>query len=395
MSVADVHDLMPVELAERLVALRRDLHQFPELSMREERTAARIQKELESLSVESVEAVAGTGLIARVRGRDCGGPVVAVRGDIDALPIHEETGLPFASQHEGVMHACGHDVHGTWAVGAAALLAERPAVGDVIVILQPGEETSEGALAVLASGALDDVQAIFGGHVDRRFAIGEVVVPAGPIAASSDTFDITLTGRGAHGARPHEGADPVVALGALIGALQTIVSRRIDPAAPAVVTIGKVHAGTAPNVIPREAVLSGTLRAVDGETRKALKEHVRAVAEAVAQGYGVAAEVAVHDGTPPIVNPEEQAGWAREAVGHVLGDAALAELPTLNMGAEDFAFYMERIPGCFLRIGAREPGGAVIPAHTPNFYAGEASIFAGAAVLAECARVASARLRNE
>src|SRR5581483_952040 len=158
-----------------------------------------------------------------------------LRGDIDALPIGEETGLPFASEERGVMHACGHDVHATWAVGAAALLAESPAEGDVLVVLQPAEEVGRGATAILESGALDEARAIFGGHVDRRFEVGQVVADDGPLAASADMFDIELIGAGAHAARPHEARDPIVALGALIGAMQTIVSRRLNPATPGVV----------------------------------------------------------------------------------------------------------------------------------------------------------------
>ncbi|HEX5631647.1 MAG TPA: M20 family metallopeptidase, partial [Gemmatimonadales bacterium] len=307
-----------------------------------------------------------------------------------ALPIQEETGLPFASANAGVMHACGHDVHATWAVGAAMDLARQPAEGDVLVVLQPAEEVGAGAPAVLASGALDGVAAIFGGHVDRRFAVGEVIAEPGALAASADSFTIVLHGRGAHGARPHESADPVVAAAAVITALQTIVSRRIDPAVPAVCTVGSVHAGVASNVIPEVATLTGTLRAMDAPTRRQLQEEVVRIATAVASAHGVRAEVQVEHGTPPIVNPEREAAWARRAAVAVLGEEAVVPFGITNMGGEDFAFYMERIPGCFLRFGAREAGGERIAAHSPRFYAAEEVIFVGAAVLAECARVASA-----
>src|SRR5262249_21001584 len=190
------------------------------------------ERALAELRPAAIARVAGTGVVARIAGRDRRAPVVAVRGDIDALPVAEDTGLPFASHNDGVMHACGHDVHATWAVGAAALLAREPAAGDVLVVLQPAEETGKGAPAVLATGALDEVRAIFGGHVDRRFAVGQVVADEGPLAASADTFEVELHGQGAHAARPHESADPIVGLGALIGALQTIVARRLNPATP-------------------------------------------------------------------------------------------------------------------------------------------------------------------
>jgi hippurate hydrolase len=318
-----------------------------------------------------------------------------VRGDIDALPVREDTGLPFASHNEGVMHACGHDVHATWAVGAAALLARRPAAGDVLVVLQPAEETGRGAPAVIESGALDHVRAIFGGHVDRRFAVGQVVADEGPLAASADTFEIELVGQGAHAARPHESADPIVGVGALIGAIQTIVSRRLNPANPGVVTIGTVRAGTASNVIPDRALLTGTVRAVDAPSRRLMLDEVRRIAEATAATYRLAANVKLDLGTPPIVNPPNATAWARRAAASVLGEASVVPLGFLNLAGEDFAHYMERIPGCFMRIGAREPGGIAIPAHAPKFYAAEESIFVGAAVLAEAARVASEALSAE
>jgi len=317
---------------------------------------------------------------------------VAVRGDIDALPIEEATGLPFASTSPGVMHACGHDIHGTWAVGAALLLARQPAAGDVLVVLQPAEEVGEGAKAILETGVLDDVKAIFGGHVDRRFTVGQVVADAGPLAASADTFEIELLGKGAHGARPHESADPIVGAAAIISALQTIVARRIDPAAAAVVTVGSIHSGTAPNIIPERASLTGTLRATTPETRAAIGNEVRRIAESVAESYRLSARVSVNLGTPPIVNPIDGAGWARQAAAAVLGEAAVVPFGLTNMGGEDFAFYLERIPGCFMRIGAREEGGERTAAHSPRFTAAEESIFVGAAVLAESARVASAAL---
>ncbi|MFN8668477.1 MAG: M20 family metallopeptidase [Gemmatimonadaceae bacterium] len=375
----------------RLVALRRELHRHPELSWKEYATSDRLAAVVESLG-GAVTRVANTGIVARFKGRDPGAPVVAVRGDIDALPIHEETGLDYASAVPGVMHACGHDVHATWAIGAAMDLVRHPARGDVLVVLQPAEEVGAGAPAILASGALDGVAAIFGGHVDRRFDVGQVIAEPGPLAASADSFSITLVGRGAHGARPHESADAVVAAAAVITALQTIVARRLDPAAPAVCTVGSVHAGVASNVIPETATLTGTLRAMDPVTRRRLGEEVTRLATQVGEAYGVRAEVALELGTPPIVNPVREAAWARQAATTVLGEHAVVPFGITNMGGEDFAFYMEKIPGCFLRIGAREPGGASIAAHSPRFYAADGSIMVGAAVLAECARVASEAL---
>src|SRR5690348_15216910 len=384
-----VAELFDADLRQSLVELRRAIHADPELSFQEERTAEKLERALATLRPANLQRVAKTGVVARIRGRDAGAPLVAVRGDIDALPVREDTGLPFASHNEGVMHACGHDVHATWAVGAAALLADQPASGDVLVVLQPAEETGRGAPAIIESGALDDVRAIFGGHVDRRFAVGQVVADEGPLAASADMFEIELLGQGAHAARPHESADPIVGVGALIGAMQTIVSRRLNPANPGVVTIGTVRAGTASNVIPDRATLTGTVRAVDAPSRRLMLDEVRRISESVAAAYRLTANVELELGTPPIVNPPNATAWARRAATALLGDAGVVPLGFLNMAGEDFAHYMERIPGCFLRIGAREPGSLAIPAHAPKFYAAEESIFVGAAVLAETARIAS------
>ena len=377
-----------------LISLRRTLHRSPELANQEHETSATLGAALRALGIAQIDTVAGTGLVARIPGRDHGAPTVAVRGDIDALPIQEQTALPFASLSPGVMHACGHDVHASWAIGAAMQLLRSPAEGDVLIVLQPAEEIGAGATAILASGALDDVSAIFGGHVDRRFVVGEVIAEAGPLAASADSFTITLHGRGAHGARPHEADDPIVAAAAVITVLQTLVARRIDPARPAVCTIGSIHAGVASNVIPEIATLTGTLRAMDAPTRSRLVSELTRIATDVAAALGVRAVVEVEQGTPPIVNPVRESAWARQAANNVLGPAAVVPFGITNMGGEDFAFYMERIPGCFLRFGARRPGEEPTAAHSPRFDVAEGAILVGAAVLGECARVASRALRQ-
>jgi hippurate hydrolase len=386
----DLGRAFPGELAGRLLALRRALHEEPELSFQEHRTADRLEAALTALGIGDVRRVAGTGVLARVAGRDRSAPAVAIRGDIDALPIQEQTGLPYASRVSGVMHACGHDVHATWAVGAAALLAEQPAAGDVVIILQPAEEQGSGALRMVDAGALDGVRMIFGGHVDRRFAVGQVVADVGPLAASTDSFEIVLAGRGAHAARPHEALDPIVGAAAVITALQQVVSRRLDPADAGVLTIGTIHAGSAPNIIPETAVLSGTLRAVRTGTRTLLRDACVRIATDVAAGYGLTATITFDDGTPPVINESRSVGFARQAVSDLLGADALVPLGILNLAGEDFAHYLERVPGCFLRIGAREAGGDVIPAHSPWFHAAEESILVGASVLAQAARIASA-----
>jgi amidohydrolase len=375
-----------------LLSLRRDLHRNPELSGKESQTQSRLERALRELGVADIRPVATTGLVARIPGRGAGA-TVAVRGDIDALPIMEATGLEFASVNPGVMHACGHDVHASWAVGAARALLLAPAEGDVLIVLQPSEEIGQGASAILSSGALDGVRAIFGAHVDRRFEVGRVVAQAGPLAASADTFTITLTGTGGHGARPHLATDPVVASAALILDIQTIVSRRLDPGVPGVITVGAIRGGDAPNVIPSSVELRGTIRTTTAATRDLLNSELTRRAHAVAEAHRVKASVTISEGTPALENTAECAAFAATASRSVLGEAGVVPLGFTNMASEDFAFYLERIPGCFLRIGAREPGGAVGDVHTPTFVPSEEALFVGAAVLAESARVASRSLR--
>ena len=363
-------------MRERLLELRRTLHAEPELAFEEHRTAQRLHDALSALGALAIERVAGTGLVARIPGRDHGAPIVAVRGDIDALPIQEQTGLAYASRVPGIMHACGHDVHATWAIGAAALLLAHPAEGDVVVLLQPAEETGSGAARMIEAGALDGVAMIFGGHVDRQFRVGQIVADAGPLAASTDTFEIVLTGRGAHAARPHEAADPVVAAATMITTLQQVVARRMNPAEAGVITVGTIHAGFAANVIPETATMTGTIRAVRAETRALLKRELARVVTGIATTHDIATSVTFDEGTPPLVNSAQATTYARQAVTTLLGAEALAPLGLLNLAGEDFAHYLEHIPGCFLRIGAAEE-----------------SIFVGAAVLAATAREASAALR--
>lgn len=382
-------------LAHRLVLLRRELHRDPELSGAETRTASRLESALRDLPGAYVTRVADTGVICRIPGVGSRAPTVAIRGDIDALPIDEATGLAYASRNAGVMHACGHDVHAAWAVGAACLLARSPARGDVVVLLQPAEETGRGALQMIGAGALDGVGAIFGAHVDRRFEVGTVVADVGPLAASSDSFTIELSGQGAHAARPHEGRDPVLGAAQLVVALQSVVARRLDPAASGVLAVSMVEAGTAPNVMPDRSVLRGTIRGAEAPTRALLQDELRRITEGIASALGLSARVSIDEGTPPVINAERPTAWARQAAERVLGESALASLGTRNMAAEDFAYYLARVPGCFLRIGAREPGGRMIPAHSPMFAPDERAIYYGSVLLAECARIASVGLLED
>ena len=247
---------------------------------------------------------------------------------------------------------------------------------------------------MIEAGALDGVAAVFGAHVDMRFGLGKVVIQAGNVAASADEFFIALRGQGCHAARPHEGSDPVVGAASLVTSLQSIVSRKVPPGVPAVVTVGTIEAGTATNVVPDCARLSGTLRAADSATRDLLHSQLHQIAHAVAGAHGLVAELEVRAGTPPVINDGEIVEWACQATRTVLSEAALTTLPFPNLGGEDFAFYLERVPGCFLRIGGRLPHQDPIPAHTSQFLPDDGAVFIGAAVLAEVARVASDRVNR-
>ena len=377
-----------------LLELRRELHRFPELGFQEVVTSSRLEAALRAIQPNVISRVAKTGVVARVAGTERVAPLIAIRGDIDALPIAEATGLPYSSERPSVMHACGHDIHATWAVGAAMLLTRRPALGDVLIVLQPAEELSKGARAVLASGALDGVRVIYGAHVDRRIPLGSVVVQKGALAASTDNFTISFTGPGAHAARPHEAPDPVVAAAALVGALQVLVARRIDPGSPAVVTVGMLHAGTAHNVISDVASLRGTVRATDDDTRGLLLRELEHITRHIGAAHHLTVTIQIEQGSPVLENEVDAVECARTAVANVLGTQAIVPLAPANLAGEDFAWYLQQLRGCFLRIGAREAGGPMIPAHSPSFYAAEESIFVGAAVLAEAARQAAENLNQ-
>jgi amidohydrolase len=381
---------------EFLTTLRRDLHRTPEIAWHEHLTRARLKRAFADLGIRDVQEIARTGLVARIKGVGSAknAPIIAIRGDIDALPITEATNLPFASETLGVMHACGHDVHATWAVGAAMLLAREHAVGEVRVILQPAEEVGQGASEILKSGALDGVQAIFGGHVDWRFRVGEVVATAGPLAASTDTFEVVFTGRGGHGARPHDAIDPIIGLGSFIVEVQTLVSRLLDPALPGVVTVGAVEAGNASNVIPERARCRGTIRATTVESRKLLCDELIRMAQAVAATHRLTAEVVLSEGTPPLVNTVRASSIAQSAVHELLGESANTALPVANMGGEDFAFYLEKMEGCFMRIGTWSDGRSRVGVHNPRFDPDEAAIFVGSAVLASTARTMARTLAS-
>ena len=386
--------LIRQEVYDRIVSVRRWLHRYPELSGRETNTVAVIADFLQGIGVPYRVSVAGTGVVADIPGT-AGVPCVVLRADTDALPIHEETGLEFASEHVGVMHACGHDGHTAMLLGAAALLSEEKDLpAPVRLIFQPAEEKGTGAQAMIQAGALEGAGLIFGGHLDRHYQPGAIVVAEGAVNASSDNFTIEIIGQGAHGARPHESIDAVVVGSLMIMALQTIVSREIDPARPSVVSVGQFQAGTAPNVIAGQAKLSGTVRAQDASVRRQLLSSIRRIAESIAQLHGAKIHVTVTEGTPPLINPPDMADLARRAAVEAVGEANVLPLKTANMGAEDFSYYMEHIPGAYVRFGGQVPGKEGFPAHSSKFDFDETALGVGAAYYRAVAKIAGQRLRD-
>ncbi|HEY9639640.1 MAG TPA: M20 family metallopeptidase [Coleofasciculaceae cyanobacterium] len=373
----------------RMIELRRTFHRYPELAFEEQQTAAVIIEELQRLEIPYEYGGVGGGIVARIEGA-AGAPVVALRADMDALPGEENTGLPFASQNPGKMHACGHDGHMAMVLGAASLLKADPPPGQVVLIFQPAEERGGGARVMIAAGALQGVQAIFGGHVTRHYQVGEVMVASGTITAQSDGFIIRVKGRGGHGARPHEAVDAVVVAGLLIMAVQTLVSREINPAHPSVVTIGKVEAGSAGNVIAEEATLYGSIRTTEPADRRHIVQGLQRISKAVGDLHNARVEVEMRAGYPPVVNTAQEADIARRAVLKILGEGGLMAMDQPSMGSEDFSYYLQQVPGCYVRFGARRQGWENIPLHSPSFDFDEEALKVGAAFFDQVSREAIA-----
>lgn len=377
------------DVFEHMVALRRELHRHPELSWQEHETAGRLVAALDTLGLTSRRGVAGTGVIAEIPG--AAGPAVALRADMDALPVREETGLEYASRTEGVMHACGHDAHMAMLVGAAELLVrEQELPAPVRLVFQPAEETGLGAPAMIEAGALDGVGMIFGGHVDRAYGPGEVMLTDGTVNASTDSFRIELSGPGGHAARPQETVDLVAVAADLVGKLTTLVPRILGSREAGVVTVAQFHAGSVTNVIPTATTLAGTIRALTSEARESLCAAVKSDASSAAHGSGAGVRVMISPGTPPVVNESQVVKVAQAGISDVPGLTPVS--PTeQNMGGEDFGFYLERVPGCFVRLGAR-PVGTSHPAHSSRFVIDERVLAAGAAYYRSVAAAAGRAL---
>lgn len=363
---------------------RRHLHQHPELSYQEQQTSAYIAAQLKSLGYEPQEGIGGFGIKVIMQGEKGPGLTIALRADIDALPIKEETGLSFASVNPGVMHACGHDVHTAVLLGAARALLEllQELSGQVVLIFQPAEESPPGgASLMIRDGVLENphVDAIFGLHVLPDMSTGQMGFGEGPRMAAADDFDLVIRGKGGHGAHPHRTVDAVYVGCQVVGALQSIVSRNTSPFDPIVLTVGSIQSGNKHNIIPGEAHLQGTLRTMSQAVRDRALQRMREVADGICAAHGATAEWKIQPGYPALINSPAQTEIARRAAVSVLGDEHVVEMAP-SMGGEDFASYLQHRPGSFGRLGASAPEDSERAGlHTPRLNVSEACIPVGIA----------------
>jgi len=377
------------QLKDYVITWRRRIHAAPELSFHEVLTSKSIATELKRLGWQVKTGVGGTGVIGLLKGK-VAGRTVALRADMDALPVQEENDVPYRSQNTGRMHACGHDGHCAMLLGAASILAGNKGNlrGNVKLLFQPGEETPPGgALGMIAAGALENpkVDAVFGLHLDSSLPSGRIGLRQGPMMAASDNFKINVKGKGGHAARPHNCLDPITTGAQVVAALQTIVSRRVDPAQPAVITVGRFVSGTKHNIIPETALLEGTARSINRDTWKMMPRWIKQIAENTARANGLTAVVEYERGYPVLYNDPRMIHFSEGVVRSLLGPSAAAHIPDPLMGGEDFAYFLQKVPGAFLRLGSCKDARTAFPWHHPRFNIDEEVLPKGAILLAELA----------
>ncbi len=374
------------EFGDELVAIRRDLHAHPELAWHEERTTALVAKRLEEAGVK-VQLLPSSGLIAEVGEPD--GSLVALRADLDALPVEDLTTDPWVSTVKNVAHACGHDVHTAALLGAGLALEEvhrrTPLAGRVRLLFQPAEEVMPGgALELISTGVLDDVGHVFGLHFDPGLDVGYVGLREGPLTGAADSLNVRLTGRGGHTSRPHLTEDLTYALGKLVTELPAALSRRLDPRAGASLVWGMVRSGSAKNVIPSSGEAAGTVRMLDAVAWADAEGLVRELIAQIIAPYGVGAEVTYVRGVPPVVNQPRSTAILARGAESVVGEKGHVYTPQ-SLGGEDFAWYLESVPGAMARLGTRTPGGPTYDLHQGNLRVDEGAVTVGAKVLAAAA----------
>jgi amidohydrolase len=375
-----------------LIDFRRDLHAHPEVGYHEHRTTRRVALRLAAAGLRPVTLPKGTGLVADIGDPSATGPVIALRADLDALPISDEKNVPYRSTVPNACHACGHDVHTTILLGAGLFLARRAAAGHlrgrVRLIFQPAEEVPGGALDVLAAGGIASVDRIFALHCDPRLDVGKIGTRSGPITAACDKITVRVTGPGGHTARPHLTADLVFALGKIITELPAALSRRVDPRSSLSLVWGRVSAGTAANAIPDDGVVEGTVRCLDDQAWHQAPDLLKALLESVASAYGVLAELTYTRNVPPTVNESVSTAMIEAAAERVLGPDATTPAPQ-SLGGEDFAWYLESVPGALCRLGTRRPGSDDdFDIHQPAFDVDERAIGVGVRLMTATALTA-------
>jgi len=381
----DIDEILPGVIADR-----RDLHQHPELGFQEVRTSRVVAERLQALGLDDIRTgIAKTGVTGLVRGQAGEGKTVLLRADMDALPIHEENDVDYRSATEGVMHACGHDAHTSMLLGIARVLQDRREsfAGTVKVLFQPAEEGLGGAEPMIEAGVLDDppVDAVFGMHMAQEMPVGTIGLRAGPAMAASDSFRVTIKGKGGHGARPQSTIDPIVIGAYIVTALQTVVSRELNPVEAGVVTVGAFRAGEANNVIPDSAELRGTVRSFLPEIRQQEAARVEALVKGIAAAMRAEVDFHYKWGYPTLVNDPAMTDLARAAVTEVVGAEHVIESPQI-MGGEDFSYFLQQRPGCFFFVGSKnEERGLVWGHHHPRFDIDEASL--GIGIEAMCTTV--------
>ena len=379
-----VHDRVSA-IEATLVDIRRDIHAHPELGMETVRTAAVVVAELKRLGLMPQTGVGGHGVVAEITGAQPG-PCLLIRADMDALPIEELTGLPFASTIPGRMHACGHDIHTATLLGVGTVLKDLAPMlrGSVRLVFQPAEETVEsGAKAMVAAGAADGADIALTLHNRPELAVGRFAFTRGAATASSDEFDVTVHGKSGHAARPHAAVDPIIAAAAMVMQLQTAVSRVMDPSHSAVLTIGHIEGGSTHNIIPDTCLFQGTVRCRSAETRDTMEATFRRIVEGVAAAMGVTVDISYHRGPPALVNDDRVVDATIAAVGAQFGRDTLEQLEG-RFGAEDFSYFSDLIPSCQLLVGSSQPG-REDRVHNSNYQPDERCIGLGTEALVRAA----------
>ena len=359
-------------MTETVIEIRRDLHRHPELGFEEFRTSARVAEFLRETGLEPTEGIAVTGVTAEIHGEQPG-PTLMLRADMDALPIEEETGLEFASQEAGKMHACGHDLHTAVLLGTARILngMKNRLKGTVKLVFQPAEEGPGGADPMIKAGVLENVDYALGLHLWSDLPCGHVAITPGPVMAAADTFRVKIHGKGGHAAYPHESEDPIVAAAALITAMQTLVSRNTSPFDSAVVSVTQIQGGSADNIIPERVEFSGTIRTFQPATKAALLKRLKEMVPSLCKSYGTVGTFEFTEGYPALINNPLPCQWVRSAA----EDMQLPLSAQATMGGEDMAYYLQKVPGAFFFLGAApDAAERVFPHHHPKFELDERAV---------------------